>query len=212
MLKAYYQVSTSSKKGRKKLCRSFVRAFFDILYTRLGCGNHGSTDTSGVTRDSSYTILPPMFCSAPFGSHKTAIETNTYTSVLNGARYGTGSSFGIVVGSGTAAVTTIDDNLQTQIAHGTSTGTLKYLNHYIPNDVTTSGANVSYNIERLFLNASGGDVTVNEVALYAATVALLSGADYPVTYYCLIRDLVDPAVTVADGEYLKVMYTIQVTA
>ena len=117
------------------------------------------------------------------------------------------SSFGIMLGSGTDAVITTDDNIVTPITHGTSSGQLEYLGTFSPLDVTVVSSTASFMIERLFLNSSGGDVTVKEIGMYSLGVP--SSGTYRL--WCIARDLVSPAVTVANGEYLKVSYTIQVT-
>jgi len=220
MIKAYYQLNKFNfnkgiiSKGKKRISRSFVKAFIDILYYRFYYGiTKTVVDTSGVTKT----------LSANYSNDRRAIYFGSSTSTADqydricnyyysssgtyvGSFGGYGNTFGIVVGSGTATVTTIDDNLQTQIAHGTSSGQLQYLGSMIVDDITVSGSNASYSIERLFLNGSGGNVTINEIALYGI------GPASEAYIFCLIHDLVSPAVVVANGEYLKVMYTITVSA
>ena len=203
MLKAYYQISKYSSnnkliiKGRKKISRSFVSAFIKHLYCVFYYSNtYSIADTLGTLRTVQYDALP--LCMAPSGG---IVISYPYTNSVGTQ----GQNFGIVLGSGTAAVIPTDDNLQTKINHGTAAGEIEYLGHIFPKDVTTSGSDASFTIERLFLNSSGGDVTINEMGLYNASQ---TGDVY---IYCFIRDLVSPAVVVANGEYLKVTYTIQVT-
>jgi hypothetical protein len=159
------------------------------------------TDTAGAVIANNYGFYLPLFhCNASFGGQYNMNYLNSYGNYYTQKTLG--SDYGIMVGTGTAAVITTDDNLQTLIQHGTSSGKLQYLGCMIPGDVTISAPNASFNIERLFLNSSGGDVTINEIGIYAA---------YFTSIYCIIRDLVSPAVTVANNEYLKVTYTIQVS-
>ena len=70
----------------------------------------------------------------------------------------------------------------------------------VVDDESYVNPNGSFTIRRYFTNKSGSSITVNEVGIFAAPRAGM-----------IARDIVSPGVAVADGETLKVEYTIQVT-
>ena len=113
---------------------------------------------------------------------------------------------GIVIGTGTTAVAPTDYQLATLIADGTSSGTLEYFSSSGTN-LTISAPTGSFDLERLFRNSSGGTITINEVGVYAA-----AHPSSEVRGFCIIRDLVSPGFAVLNGEYMRVVYTISVTA
>lgn len=84
---------------------------------------------------------------------------------------------------------------------------------------TVADPNAEFKIRRLFTNNSGESITVNEVGIYAmATRKKTCDYDYMATRHigsvhpiCIARDIVSPAIAVADGEVLAVTYTPQIT-
>jgi hypothetical protein len=79
--------------------------------------------------------------------------------------------------------------------------------------------NGEFSIARLFRNSSGEAIAVHEVGLYAAVTRYVY-REYNTVYTrkvgdswaaCAARDVVAPAVNVADGETLEVVYTPQIT-
>jgi len=109
-------------------------------------------------------------------------------------------TYGIVVGSSNAAEANTDYKLGTQISDGTAAGELDYGAH-VWTDAQVVGANVDLQIQRTFINNSGGNVTVEECGIYAES------SNY---YFCIIRD-VTGTVTIADNQTLTVDYTIRTT-
>lgn len=100
--------------------------------------------------------------------------TNTSRSVANSSSWSiTGTSGagtqGIVVGTGTTAVTLTDYNIQTAIVHGTGDGQLSYGGVTFDSSLTTSGSTLYFNISRTFTNNSGSNITINEVGLITAS-------------------------------------------
>lgn len=114
---------------------------------------------------------------------------------------------GIVVGSGTATESFEDYALQTQIANGTGAGQLSYIaseEHSVSYDTPTR---VFQNqLVRYFNNNSGGDISVNEVAIYCKIQQPGSAR-----CHCYSRDKLATTVTVPDTGQLKVTYTVQLT-
>ena len=115
---------------------------------------------------------------------------------------------GIVVGTGTNAVTVDDYKLQTQILHGITTGKLEYLSCAATNLVVT-GATYSFDLERVFKNSSGGAIAVSEIGIYAYCWYYAYPSTY--SYFAMVRDIVSPAESIADGTYMKITYTFQIT-
>jgi len=94
------------------------------------------------------------------------------TSALSGLRWDAGvtvATHGILVGTGTTAVALEDYNLETQIAHGISSGQLEH--GAMTDDVTlsTSGGERFFRGYRTFTNNSGDSITIEEVAVVINT-------------------------------------------
>jgi len=114
-------------------------------------------------------------------------------------------SFGLVVGTGTTAPDNMDYKLETLIAHGVAATQLDYGGtSYVA--VTEVGANIDLQILRTFTNSSGGDITVEEVGIYA--IAVETGGTNKVV--AIIRD-VTGGILVANGQTLTLTYTLRTT-
>lgn len=113
---------------------------------------------------------------------------------------------GIQVGSNNAAVTPSDYALGTKIAHGNGGGQLLYGGSEVANP-TFADPNGEMIIRRFFTNVSGGNVTVEEMGIYQA----LNPDGAAAAYFCIARDVVAPAVVIANTEILMATYTGQIT-
>ena len=111
----------------------------------------------------------------------------------------TTSTYGIQVGTGTAAESINDTSLQTQISHGTSVGNLQYgaMTYGAP---STTATTTTFRCTRVFTNGSGGTVTVQEIGLVSRTTNSI----------LMIRDLTG-AVAVTNGQQLTVNYDFTTT-
>jgi len=174
MLVAEILIETYNEKGQlsqrlKQKSRSFLKQFIQLIEVQTNQATKTLTDITGTDR-SVDTQSENFFCTHG-GGHGWARADYRHVQVEN---------LGIVVGSGTTAVTPTDTKLETKIAHGKSAGQLLYL------------GNALY------------PITINEVGIYAL------GSQY---YYgfCICRDVLTSAVTVANGELLKVRYRIKVS-
>ena len=152
---------------------SFVKAFIDMLY------KHFSQETLAIVETDGTSIAH-----APF------IEDLEATA-------GVGiTGYGIVVGTGTNAVTVDDICLQTQvtanIAHGAVT---------VSEPVTVGNAR-QLDIARTFINNTGALLEIKEVGLYIITASTAY-------VYCLDRSLY--SFEVSDGESISLRYRIKVT-
>jgi hypothetical protein len=118
-----------------------------------------------------------------------------------------GQDVGIVVGSDNTAAAPNDDALGTQISHGVAAGELQYggMEVLVPTFANPNGEMI---IRRFFTNDSGGGVTIEESGIYALGAAGIGATTWA---FCIARDVVAPAVVVADTEILVVTYTVQIT-
>jgi hypothetical protein len=149
----------------------------------------------------------------PCPFHMTSHGGYGYPAYLsNGSPSGTvgsrsADSQGIVIGTGTAAVVPDDNALQTQIRSGEDATEIMYFGTAIYGLTIDTGADTaSFTVEALFKNMSGGSITVNEVGIYA------NGEGGSIYKFCIIRDKLASGQAVADGEYLKVTYTISIAS
>lgn len=115
------------------------------------------------------------------------------------------SSYGIVVGTGTAAEANDNYALQSQCTHGTGANQFLHGSMGLTEPKVAAG-NVDYVLERSFTNESGSAITVNEVGAYVKVWD--STATY--RYFCILRDLTG-GISVGNGEILVVEYTVRTT-
>lgn len=211
MLHLQLQVQTiHPKKGitssRAWVSRSFVKNFLGILYRNMiSETDWTTTDTGGNARNySNYheqqNIIP---CHQEFGGGRVFGYNISTTTVF-------GDDVGIQVGNGSAAMTALTYTLHQQIVHGKTTGLLEYSGGFV-GEVVVAGADSYFDIERIFRNSSGGNVVVKE---YAIVVANSEHGQQPCYPHLIVRDVFTEAidwVTVANLEYLKVVYRLLVT-
>jgi len=134
------------------------------------------------------------------------------------------STYGIVVGTGTATPTPNDYVLGNQIVNGTGSGQLVYGSHTIsPQGNTTNSGNLSSppttgvltpsgnitsaQVSRTFQNQSGASITVSEVGIISKGVS----ASNTTTTTLIIHDLLSSAITIPNNAVLTIVYTISVT-
>jgi len=187
---AVLELTVEDKRGkvtdhRIMRSKSFTRQFLELLWVQAfqipEIAPYSVRDTGNILRD---------ICESGF------------TFAANGDAGNTAQ--GIIVGTGTTAPTINDYAIETLIAHGVAAGQLQYsaVTFGAPaSDATTS----QFTITRDFANASGGAITINEIALYVA------GFKYNTSYYFMtIRDVIAGGISVPDGQTLTVNYREQV--
>lgn len=202
--------------SREQPSRSWTRHFFDHLYVLLGYISTatltGIQDITATGRDftgnpitNGYGV-PYLYLASPAGGvNGVGVYANGVGSPFPDPQRFSGDTYGIVVGTGNAAVTTTDNALQTKINHGTGAGLLEHggTEVLVPTFADPNGSMV---IRRYFTNNSGGAITVEESGLYARG---WTSAGY--TYiFCIARD-VTGGVVVPDTQLLVVTYTAQIT-
>ena len=137
------------------------------------------------------------------------------------------STYGIVVGTGTATPTPNDYALGNQIDNGTSSGQLIYGSHTIsPSPVSNgtsnyystttaptsgllpvSGNTTSWQLSRTFQNQSGASITVSEVGL----ITQLYGGSNATAFALIAHDLLSSPITIPNGGVMAITYTISVS-
>ena len=197
-MKVYYQlfVYDNNEKLRRKTRRVQSKSFLKpLLYKMCYMVGGSAIATMDIDNVSNTTFNKGYFRVSHPGRDS---RDDTYVVAES-----TADRVGIQVGTGTAAVAITDYAMNTKIVNGSSAGQFVHYGCWVLNPVT-GASSFSYNIERIFQNSSGGSITVNETGLY----------DHDMNYYgnfCLIRDKLSSGVAVANGEYLKVKYTITVS-
>jgi len=148
MVKITATISVYDENGKLEICRrakSFVRAFVDILYAQSGNTTFsapGVPDIGNITR-------------------RVTVDAGNLIGIGGAGN----TNMGPVVGTGLNAVAMTDYELQTLITHGVGAGQLQYGATAYTESVTV-GASRYFTIARTFTNASGGNITVNEVGLH----------------------------------------------
>lgn len=112
---------------------------------------------------------------------------------------------GIVIGTGTNAVTTADTKLQTRVLHGVGVAGKVDYKLMTFDQPLISGSSVIFIQRRIFTNTSGGSIVLTECGLYCQ-MSITSG----VKTFCIVRD-VDTPLTFPNNTSLEVNYTITVT-
>ncbi|OYT26597.1 MAG: hypothetical protein B6U97_03500 [Candidatus Altiarchaeales archaeon ex4484_96] len=120
-------------------------------------------------------------------------------------------TYGIVVGSGSTAVSPNDYALESQIPHGTSAGQLDY-EACEAEPVSISGNRSEFKLRRQFIEKSGNAITVREIGIYVRQFIRWNNstkAKYPMM---VARDVLSSPITVPAYGSLLVEYTIYVEA
>lgn len=206
---------------RSMQSRSWLQHFFDLWY--ILCGFDSNTlanvadidgnlrtlsDNGGVAQTCNLLMASQAGgCGSFFPAPSAGAGFVTWPDA-GSTRYilYTGDHWGIVVGSGNTPVTPQDNALETKIAHGIGAGQLQYAGTEIlaPTFADPDGEMI---LRRYFTNASGGNVTIEEVGMYSPGF-FESDNSY---LFGICRDVVAPAVVIADTELLVATYTIQIT-
>lgn len=194
MLNAEVYRNGSVMLSHSQRAHSFLSNFMCELYAGFSGDDVGKISSSGTTRPSLYAVYA---------------ESNRVESGFGLAKdSGAGGANGLVVGSGDTPFSVSQYSLPTEIAHGTSVGQLtRGATTFIPPSVATDGKSVSMSIERAFVNDSGSDVVVKEVALKGYPYYYESYLRGDTHYFT--RDVLDTPITVPPGQTLAVRVVIK---
>jgi hypothetical protein len=201
-------------RSLKQRSHSFVRNAYNHLISQLAAKNGDGAvfgggnikDTSGAVRFGGLPIL------TGHDSNSTTIQSLDFASSFGqGVLAAAGiDTKGIVVGSGTNPENFEDFALQNRILNGTTAGRLSYIQSE-PVAVTYNAGTLTLTVThaRFFNNNSGGNVDVNEVAIYLIGKTGFGGQSN-ITWMAA-RDKLAATVTVPNTGQLKVTYTISLT-
>jgi hypothetical protein len=208
---AFLELEVRDKDGKviqrhRQRSHSWVRNAYNLMFSNLA-GKNGNDATFGAGK----LNIKAADGTIKYGDRPIFIGQQ-YSTTIEGTGAGGGyraanadGSHGILVGSGINAESFEDYALQTQIVEGTGAGQLSHILSEA-HSMSYAALTLKNTLSRYFNNNSGGDVSVNEVALYT-----LGGAGGGTSYWCTSRDHLASTVTVPNTGQLKVTYIIQLT-
>jgi len=201
---------------RERESRSWLKHFFDEFYpmtsfTQLVTIN----DIGGVARTLAacgimnnagpYCNLQVVSSPGNTGLFVPISQVGGYD--WNGATPYRGEDVGIVVGTNNGGASPLQDALLSKIAHGEIAGQLLYGGCELYGlTINVPGGTGQFSIRRYFTNVLGGAIAVAEVGLYSPGY----NATDTCYVFCIHREVVAPAVTVNNGEILRVTITPQI--
>ena len=179
----YYEVIVKDKDGRllahlKQPARSWLKQWSQLIYGGMSGVAQSVLDTNGVSRTQSATY-----------------------DLLGIAGLAGNASLGVVAGTGTNPVTINDYRLQSQIVHGVGVGQFNHQATEIIYPPSVSGSECYFQVKRIFINGSGGMVSVNEIGVYGAITSSYQA--------CIIRDVLVGTVNIPDGGSMTVIYRVK---
>ena len=125
-----------------------------------------------------------------------------------------GADVGPVVGTGTTAVTQTDYQLAARVPHADTgqPGGLVHLGAFAEGfEEDAVAGTAGFDVKRMFVNASGADVTVTEAGLNVGGGFDDNTYDDVRYAYMIARDVLDQPVTIPDGEALMLTYRVEVS-
>jgi len=173
---------------RRRLCKSFVKAFMQHLEILMAHAFDASSDLVSI-KDVDGTDR-----SVSVG----AIDSDLYFACEAPPNEGL---YGTLIGIGTTAPAVADHTIETQILHGISTAEKMEHGATSIQSAGVSGSDMEMTITRAFVNSSGGTIVVKEVGVVTKTKTTW--------YFLILHDAVDDSV--ANGQTYTVTYTFTTT-
>jgi len=214
---AFWTLEVFDKNGKliqkhHQRSHSWTRNAYNMMFSQLACALPADATFEAGKLSQKVTDGTIYSGDYPFGMYYPRSGGAPYCYMFD-TNFGYRASaavddYGILVGSGTNAESFEDYVLQTPIAEGSGAGQLNHVQSEAQN-VSYSDTTFKSELARYFNNNSGGDVSVNEVALVCKT-GRVSMPSVQV-YVLMCRDKLASTVTVPDTGQLKVTYTIQLT-
>ena len=184
--RVFYTIEVRDREGKllrhfTRRSHSFVRQWNQIVNVQCKGTALAITDVGNVSRN---------------------VNQNTANLIMTG---GAGSvAYGIVVGTGSTAVTINDYCLASRCEEGTGLNQLNYQAGSVA-AAAVSGSDCAFTVTRSAINNSGATIAITEIGIQVIGDA---GGNY---YFLGIRDVLGSAVNVPDGGAITVVYTLKVT-
>jgi hypothetical protein len=180
---------------------SWVRNYYNAIFSiaagcpgdglnTFGAGYMSCKDRGGSIGDHTSETVDTLDASVPSGSY----------GMCNAGSY---DGRGIVIGTGSAAFSIDDIDLDARITHGTGAGQMSFQGQPTPTINYDANKNWVVTHERSFLNNSGASIAVTETGIM--TYWNIFARTYE---YLLARDVLGTPVTVDDQVLFTVQYEI----
>lgn len=186
----------------KQRSHSWIRNAYNVIFMAIGMVNCNG----GATYQAGAINIKNIAGTVRNENNLWSLEDMSYNVENPATCYGylaaaNNDSYGIQVGSSNTAESFEDFKLNTKILSGSTAGKLAYSASEIPAESYVAGTK-TYSVAhiRYFNNNSGGDVTVNEVAL--------SARGNGTSNTTVARDVLGAPVVIPNTGQLKVTYTI----
>lgn len=209
MLKAHLKILKETVDHRIEVVadqpsRSFLLQFPSLLARQMAQANDTCKDAAGQSMTTD-TVASPLQMTS-YGGYGRGIY---YSYGTTEDRTMLADEQGIVIGTDNAAVQPDQYAMVSQIRSGETTGTVMYYGTCVYGLTIDAGTDEAhFHVEAIFHNKSGGSININECGIYANGDG--NGDAFPnQQQYCIIRDVVS-TIALADGEYLRVTYTISI--
>lgn len=178
-VKVYYQWFDAKGHpiSRKRLCRSFVKQFLQLLESMTAHAYGSSSDLVSITDTSNAAKSIIVTGGAALA---TAYAYNRFASEASSGI----TTYGLLVGTGNTAPTVSNYAMETLIANGTGAGQLSYGATAV-GAATPSGSNVILAIARSFTNGTANPITVLEIGWAVSNIDTAAAQ----CYFLVLRDL-----------------------
>lgn len=187
-IRLYWQATETDSKGkvvrktRKMLGHSYLPQFFQMISGLTQASYNGAWPDTGTWKNTA-------------GNASSFHANNSPLNEVFASQAPAGSNtYGIVVGTGSAANTTSTSQLTTIIAPGTGAGQLQHGSMaYV--DTAIVGSVVNNVLSRTFTNGSGASITISEIGLILAYINSVPAQDEAL----VIRDVLVTPYVLANG-------------
>jgi len=189
----YITIEVHDPDGRRRYYRRARAHSFVLQYLQHIRGLIGNVQQTGVA-DTGATSRTLQYTNAGANVRHLNLEPES------------GSTQGLVVGTGTTAVTILDTALAALIATGSGAGQLTYGTQTI-NAVAGAGSSRSFSMVRIFTNDSAGNIVVAECGAYVSS----NDSGGTQRYFLAWRDVLGSTVTVVPAQTITVTYTLTIS-
>ena len=187
-------------KYRRYRSDSFVGNFYKHIYNQLFKSSLYQSVSISVRRTNAYIDNSIINVNGE--------SANFYLGTVGELSASAGDdTLGIVVGSGSTAVTLNDYNLVSKIPHGTTAGRLAYGASTVQNMDVSDPTLWTFKITRTFTNSSGAPIDIREIGLIG-TYLRISGTLLTTDKVMIARDALSSSITVQPNDQVLVQYKI----